>query len=562
MNIFGTALLMLAMQTSALQGIVFKKGTHEPLSEATVELRQDQGNAGLLKKLTTEDDGRFLFENVSPGRYRVTVSRRGYTRPPLTITVGARQTTGEIQLPMTQAGTISGRVNDVNSQPLGNVEVLAMRASYPEGRRILTPIQSAITNDLGEYRLFWLAPGRYYVRAVHPKAQSKSRQMSNMFAPGIAVSSMSIGGMFNSASRSDPALAGFEPENESERYAPMFLGNTTDEQSATPVDLRAGTEAGGANITIAPLLPRHVRGVVVDGLTGKPAQYASVTIAKDSDGPRGKEFEVDRERGTFDLLLVPGSHTVNAVSASGEGFITFQLLDADIENLVIPTMPTFDIAGRIVLDGERSSGAALGALHITLAHDPPREESRSAGLSYSTPLPDGSFVVTASAGDYRVNIAPLLNVTPSRIGITTLPSSLQNAYIKSIRLGNMDVLNGPLHLEGKPSAVLEVVIGRNSGAIEGQVLTDPQGTVADVSVVLVPEIRRRSELYRTTTTDISGRFLLDRVPPGDYKVFSWEDVQDGAWYDPEFLRAYENRGTPIRVVEGRRNESVRVEVIP
>ena len=170
MSMLGTALLALVMQTLPLQGIVVKKGTTEGLSKATVELRRDQENAGILDSITTEDDGRFSFSNVAPGRYRLTVTRRGYTRPPLTITLAAGQPAQDIPLNMTPTGAISGRVYDTGGRPLGNVEVKAMKASYPEGRRILTPVQSVLTNDLGEYRLFWLAPGRYYVAAVHPKA--------------------------------------------------------------------------------------------------------------------------------------------------------------------------------------------------------------------------------------------------------------------------------------------------------------------------------------------------------------------------------------------------------
>ena len=80
-------------------------------------------------------------------------------------------------------------------------------------------------------------------------------------------------------------------------------------------------------------------------------------------------------------------------------------------------------------------------------------------------------------------------------------------------------------------------------------------------MILLPDIRRRNELYRTTTTDVSGRFHFDRVPPGDYKVFSWEEVEDGAWYDADFMTANESRGMPVRIGEGR-TETARVEVIP
>ena len=47
-----------------------------------------------------------------------------------------------------------------------------------------------------------------------------------------------------------------------------------------------------------------------------------------------------------------------------------------------------------------------------------------------------------------------------------------------------------------------------------------------------------------------GRFHIDRIPPGDYRAFAWEDVNDGAWQDPEFMSVNENRGTPVRIAEG------------
>src|SRR5437762_5996404 len=135
MSTLGNALLALVMQTLPLQGIVVKKGTAEPLYNATVELRRDQENARILDSTTTEDDGRFSFGNVAPGRYRITVTRRGYTRPPLTITVASGQPTADIQLNMTQTASISGRVVDASGRLMGGIEIKALKASYPEGRR-------------------------------------------------------------------------------------------------------------------------------------------------------------------------------------------------------------------------------------------------------------------------------------------------------------------------------------------------------------------------------------------------------------------------------------------
>jgi hypothetical protein len=555
MNVFGTALLAFLMQALPLQGIVVKKGTAEPLSRATVELRRDQENAGILDSTTTEDDGRFSFGNVAPGRYRVIVTRRGYTRPPLTINLAGGQRVQDIRLNMTPTASISGRVVDAAGRPLGNVEVKAMKASYPEGRRILTPVQSVATNDLGEYRLFWLPPGRYYVAAIHSKAQGMLRRMPS-------------GGLWGAVTveNADPANRGWnslrelqlELESATERYAPTFFGGTTDAQRASGIDLREGADFGGANMVVAPVQVRHVRGVVVDGITGKPAQYGSITFPRDLDTLPMKDVQVDRDTGTFDMLLLPGSYTLTATSAGGEGYATFTLGDADIDNLMISTTPSFELRGRIVVDGEPLSPAALEALHITLRRDPPRGEAVT--TAYDTPLPDGSFNIVASAGDFRINIAPVLNVTPSAYA-PALWAALQNVYVKSIRLGNADVLNARLHLERPPSAALEVVIATNPGALEGQVVRNGREPVADAPVLLIPGNRRRNELYRTTTADASGRFRFDAVPPGDYKVFSWEEVEDGAWYEAEFMTYVESRGLPVRITEGLM-ESVRIEVIP
>ena len=63
-----------------------------------------------------------------------------------------------MQASLTPTAAISGRVYGASGEPLGNVDVSALKPSYQDGRRILTAVQTMRTDDRGEYRLFWLPP--------------------------------------------------------------------------------------------------------------------------------------------------------------------------------------------------------------------------------------------------------------------------------------------------------------------------------------------------------------------------------------------------------------------
>jgi hypothetical protein len=65
---------------------------------------------------------------------------------------------------MVPTGVITGRVTD-EGRPAGNVWVRAMRVTYLDGVRTFMSGDSTPTDDLGEYRLFGLAPGEARRRA-------------------------------------------------------------------------------------------------------------------------------------------------------------------------------------------------------------------------------------------------------------------------------------------------------------------------------------------------------------------------------------------------------------
>jgi hypothetical protein len=133
----------------SIQGIVVRAGTIEPLGRAVLELRGDDDDAPPLVSTTTEADGRFSFRNLRSGRYRLAATRPGSVSRPMSITVSGGRTE-EVTVAMAPTGAISGRVYGQNGEPLGNIDVAALKSTYQRGRRVLSAVQSVRTNDRGD----------------------------------------------------------------------------------------------------------------------------------------------------------------------------------------------------------------------------------------------------------------------------------------------------------------------------------------------------------------------------------------------------------------------------
>ena len=146
-----------------------------------------------------------------------------------------------------------------------------------------------------------------------------------------------------------------------------------------------------------------------------------------------------------------------------------------------------------------------------------------------SPFPNGRITLDVLAGDYRIDI--------------TQP---EGAYVKSATLGGIDVLNQGLHITGAVDGTLEMEIASDSGSLDGRA----EGVTArDATVVLVPDAARRGQraLFKPVKVDPAGGFRFQKVPPGDYKVFAWTEENGGPWLDPEYLRKYEDRATPVHI---------------
>jgi hypothetical protein len=343
-----------------------------------------------------------------------------------------------------------------------------------------------------------------------------------------------------------------------ETQVPVYYPGTTEATTAARIDLRSGGNADGIDIPIAagPVRTRHVRGFVTNQMTGQPLALAQVLAVPRTSYPSVVvPNDLSKVDGSFDLAgVMPGSYFLFATTRGLAGAVSLQIGDRDVDNVAIAVTPGFRVSGRVIVDGEsRDDGDPTGARRVNLHRDPDILGMPSAAPTFSFPSADGSFVLEGvSFGDFRVTVG-----RPERV--QSLP---QDMYVKSMRMGNQDVLENGLHLSGQPRDLLEIILGANGGRINGIVMNARREPLAGATVVAVPNAsdRSKSDRYKKVASDTSGRFRLQGLAPGEYTVFAWDDIEEGAWQDPDVMRAYESRGTSVRVRDGN-DENVQLTVI-
>jgi ABC-type dipeptide/oligopeptide/nickel transport system ATPase component len=152
---------------------------------------------------------------------------------------------------------------------------------------------------------------------------------------------------------------------------------------------------------------------------------------------------------------------------------------------------------------------------------------------------------------------------PSGCGKTTslrMIAGFERPDAGHIVIGDTDVTS-TLRIDSTPSQPLAVVISPNAGILDGTVLDANQRPAGGVVVVVIPDLSRRKyfELYRTAVSNTSGRFHVEGIVPGDYKVFAWDDIEENSWQDPEVLRLYEDQGISLHVTESAK-ESIELRL--
>jgi len=96
-----------------------------------------------------------------------------------------------------------------------------------------------------------------------------------------------------------------------------------------------------------------------------------------------------------------------------------------------------------------------------------------------------------------------------------------------------------------------IVIGTNPGALDGRVVNGNGQPVPASTVVMIPDSGLKFRVdHKVAFTDASGAFQIQGVPPGDYQVYAFEQIEKGDWQNPITMRPFEGRGKALHINEG------------
>jgi 5-hydroxyisourate hydrolase-like protein (transthyretin family) len=238
-------LALVATQSSgAVSGQVTDAVTTAPVVEARVLLARTDGPIGESIAVRTNGQGRFSISNVPAGTYRIFAVDADYLRQEhsTSVLVVPGKPVVNIAIAMTPAAVITGRVKNEHGEPAPNVFV---RAWTQMGQ-----VAEVRTNDLGEYRIFGLAPGPYVISAErYPAPRIDGTNYIGPTPPcpdcmGEGEFRQQVAALLKTGAYIDPrAILG-------RTYPTVYFPAGTDRAAATPVNARAGTLTYGIDLRL------------------------------------------------------------------------------------------------------------------------------------------------------------------------------------------------------------------------------------------------------------------------------------------------------------------------
>ena len=512
--------------TGVIRGFVVAADTGHPLRRARVQLRAIGGGRQFVAM--TGADGTFALSALPAGRYELRASKGRYVdtgfgarragSPGRPFELAEGQTMDDVSIVLPTAGVITGRVVDDAGEPLAGVQVSPLRRVYVDGTLRLVPSGSQrTTDDSGTFRLFGLAPGKYYLSATAMEDGMRFGMGEDVVAPDVT------------------------------GFAPTYFPGTPIDADAQPIELTAGAEIV-ADVALVAAKLSAISGVVVDA-RGRPAKSGMVmarTAGIGFMGPRGGgSIKPD---GTFRLNgVAPGEYRLNVMAGfdtaefprgdmmgPGSMDLPITVSGSDIADLRIVVTEPIKIPGFVTFEGSPPTGDRAVNV-MTMARD--GAGTMSGGRSGQA-KDDGSFTL-----DVRPGPLSLMIRAPS------------GWMLKRILYRGREIEDDVDFGDGPPGR-LDVILTNQLTVVTGTVSDGSSRPVLDYEVLVMPaesDLSRPVSMRRMrfARADPQGRFKIEGVRPGNYLALAVTDLEREQMADPDVLESLRAAGTRVRIGDGQ-----------
>jgi protocatechuate 3,4-dioxygenase beta subunit len=541
------------------------------------------------RAMLTDDGGLFDFTELPAGRYTVTASKTGYVsisygqrRPlqagtPLQLAEGQELKDLDLRLP--RGSVISGHVFDENGEPLPGTMVRVMMYRYAQGNRQLVPAGQGQTDDRGEYRVWGLNPGEYYVSATirNLNVNLAGRGVpvpAGRGAPAVVFRGGQDPGAIEAAlaARGLAGLAGdlFGTDDPNQmQYAPTYYPGVPSAGEARPVTVGLSAEVLGIDFNALLVRTGVVSGTVTSA-EGTQATGGNINLTPDA-GVAGRGAALGgsygariRGDGTFEIPNVPpGRYVLRATSDGGRGrgargrggngggelaqFASLPLsVDGDTRGVLVTLAPGATLSGNITVQATQS--ALLPDVTQFRINAPPVDPADIAPQSQARVGQDGVFALEGVASGYHWIRA----------------QGPRGWTLKSVVVDGRDVIDVPLEIRSAQRiGGINLVFTDRLTELNGT-LSDQNGNpITEYTILAFPTDaalwRPQARQIMTTRPDQNGKFQLRGLPPGDYFLAPVDPEVPGEWFESAFLDEQRRGAVRFTLVEGEvRNQDLKV----
>ena len=537
--------------TGRISGRVIAADTGRPVKRARVFINAAELPGG--RGVQTDDMGVFDFTELPAGRYTVTVSKSGFVslsygqrRPlqagtPLQLADGQQLKSVDFQLP--RGSVIGGRVLDEDGEAMPGVMVRVMRYQYLQGDRRLTPAGTGQTDDKGQFRVWGLMPGDYYINAT-ARGFGGGGPFGGRGPGGRGGGPGALAGGGRGAAIA-ASIAGFGGSDDAENinYAPTYYPGVASLSDAKPVTLGLSQELLDINFSMQLVPMGRVAGHVTNP-DGSPTTSGNVNLLLEAAG-RGNQIGANyggriQWDGQFTITNVPpGRYVLRARGDDSETpqYAALPVNGSDLSDLTVVLTPGATISGTVTFPSAATAPPDVTQFRIT---------APSIELGFVGPQPnarldkDGKFVLVG---------------VPAGFHLIRSAGGGRGWSLKSVTAGGRDITDTPVELRsGESLANLTVVFTDKVNEINGTV-ADTRGTpIPDYTVLAFSTDaslwRPQSRQIATARPDQTGKYRIRTLPPGEYYVVTVDPAEQGEWFEPAYLEEHRIGAARVTLSEG------------